>query len=132
MRESRPLHDHLNVPVGALLLREQEEQPKKQKRKKMTAQTIAQVGIFWMVLDMSVNIQWASRVGHVPLGVTTHVVLTPISPIVTNMGSCQPAPPTANSLKLPPRLVCRELRRQSTQWSTERHPAISTGGESHV
>jgi len=57
----------------------------------------------WVVLDMSVNINWTSRTGRVPLGVNTQCWLTPMSPIVTSNGSCPAELPYTGSVILPPR-----------------------------
>ena len=51
------------------------------------AQMMAQVGMPWLVTDMSVKVHETSLSGHDPLGVWTVVAVTEMSPIETSTGS---------------------------------------------
>jgi hypothetical protein len=58
MHKSRPLHDDLDVTLGSLAFTSRKSNPSRQKRKKITVQTMAHVGIASVVRDMSVNVHW--------------------------------------------------------------------------
>src|SRR5580658_3000556 len=74
-------------PVVVFSLARRNSRPRKQARKKTIAQTMAQVGMFWLVTDMSVKVHDTSASGRDPLGVYTVVEVTEMSPITTRTGS---------------------------------------------